>query len=198
MNLLRCYQRYLILLVLLFFSAMTGGCASTTTGTFHINENVDFSYIKRVAVLPFENLTDDRNAAEVVRQLVVSEFLASGLVDVVYTGDVMAALKRQNIKDVTSLDTRQIRALGKDLKVQAVIVGTVEKYGEVRMGTITAPEVTITLMMAETDAGSIIWSVTKTRGGAGFLARHFGARPETLSETTLKVVRDAVQTLYAY
>ncbi|HHN65961.1 MAG TPA: hypothetical protein ENK09_11420 [Nitrospirae bacterium] len=197
MRSLRRCERYLVILLFLA-SVLVSGCASTTTGTFHISENVDFSYIKRVAVLPFENLSDDKNAAEIVRQLVISELLASGLVEVVYSGDVMAALKRLNIKETTSLSTRQLRAIGKDLNVQAVIVGTVEKYGEVRMGTISAPEVTITLMMAETEAGSIIWSVTKTRGGAGFMARHFGARPETLSETTLRVVRDAVQTLYSY
>ena len=51
-------------------------------------------------------------------------------------------------------------------------------------------------MMADTSSGSIIWSVTKTRGGAGFMARHFGARADTMSEAVLKVVREAIQTLY--
>ncbi len=174
------------------------GCSSTTPPVVHISPDVDMSFIKRVAVLPFKNLSEDRNAGEIVREMVINELLASGLVDVAYTGDVMAAMKRQRIKDPTSLSSKQIRRLAKDLKVQAVIVGTVSKYGMVRLGSISAPEVTITLMMADAGSGSIIWSVTLTRGGAGFMARHFGAKADTLSETALKVVREAILTLYEY
>jgi hypothetical protein len=65
-----------------------------------------------------------------------------------------------------------------------------------RIGNITAPEVTITLMMADTSSGSVIWSVTKTGGGANFMARHFGAKSESMSEAVLRVVREAIQTLY--
>jgi hypothetical protein len=38
--------------------------------------------------------------------------------------------------------------------------------------------------------------VTKTRGGADFWAKHFGARADTMSEAALKVVKEAIQTLY--
>jgi TolB-like protein len=164
----------------------------------HIREDVDFSFIKKVAVLPFENNSDNKSAGEIVRQLVISELLASGLVDVVYSGDVMAALKRQDIREITSLTSKQIRNLGKDLKVQAIITGSVNRFGMTRMGKISAPEVTVTIMMADTDTGSIIWSTTVTRGGADFWARHFGTRAETLSETALAVVREAIATLYQY
>jgi hypothetical protein len=72
----------------------------------------------------------------------------------------------------------------------------VEKFGEVRTGNISAPEVTITLMMADASSGSVIWSVTKTGGGASFMARHFGARSDTMSEAVIRVVREAIETLY--
>jgi TolB-like protein len=173
------------------------GCRGTAP-TVHIREDVDFSFIKKVAVLPFENNSENRKAGEIVRQLVISELLASGLVDVVYSGDVMAAIKRQNVRDFTALTSKQIRNLGKDLKVQAVITGAVNRFGMVNIGKISAPEVTITIMMADTDTGSIIWSATVTRGGADFWARHFGTRTETLSETALAVVREAISTLYQY
>jgi hypothetical protein len=52
--------------------------------------------------------------------------------------------------------------------------------------------------MADTSSGSIIWSVTKTRGGADFWAKHFGARADTMSEAALKVVKEAIQTLYKH
>jgi hypothetical protein len=186
----------LIILIVIIISAGCGG--SKGLPDFYINTNIDFSFIKRVAVLPLDNLTNEKFAADTVRQVVISELLASGLVDVECPGDAIAAMEKLNLKKGQSPSAEQIKALGKALKVQAVILGAVNKFGEIRQGNISAPEVAITLMMADTSSGSIIWSVTKTRGGAGFMARHFGARSETMSETVLAVVREAIRTLYAY
>jgi len=159
---------------------------------------VDFSTIKRVAVVSFENMSNDKSADEIVKYMVMNELLISGLVDVVVPGEVKAALNKLDIKSDSSLSAEQIKALGRELKVQAVFFGSVFKYGETRYGNISVPEVSINFMMAETFGGNIVWSVTRTRGGAGFMARHFGARTETLTETAMSVVRDAVQTLATY
>ena len=194
MNLLKKHMLAWILLTMFIVS----GCGGKGVPSFYINPDFDFSFVKRVAVLPLDNLTNEKFAADAVRHVVISELLASGLVDVVVPGDAVAAVDNLKLKPGQSLNADQIKALGKSLKVQAVIIGAVEKYEEARMGNISAPEVTITLMMADTSSGSIIWSVTRTRGGADFWARHFGARSETMSETTLKVVREALHTLYKY
>ncbi len=172
---------------------LSGGCRSTGP-TFHIREDIDYSFIKKIAVLPLDNLSTDKAAGEIVRQLVISELLASGLVDVVVPGEVISALTALNIKSISSLNEEHIKALGKALKVQAVIMGAVEQYGEAKFGNISAPELTITLMMADASSGNIIWSVTKTGGGAGFMARHFGAKSKTMSETVISVVREAIRT----
>ena len=37
-----------------------------------------------------------------------------------------------------------------------------------------------------------------TRGGLDFMARHFGAKSETMSEVVQGVVREAIQTLVEY
>ncbi len=194
MNLLKKYTVVWIFVTMFICS----GCGGKGVPSYYINPDVDFSFIKRVAVLPMDNLTNDRSAADIVRHVVISELLASGLVDVVVPGDAIAAVENLKLKPGQSLSAEQIKILGKALKVQGVILGAVEKYGEAKMGNISAPEVTITLIMSDTNSGSIIWSSTRTRGGANFWARHFGARAETMSETTLNVVREALHTLYKY
>jgi len=163
-----------------------------------MRQDYDFSFIKKVAVLPLQNITTDKFAGDVIRQVVISELLASGLVDVVVPGEAEAAINKLGIRRTESLNTEQIKALGNALKVQAVVFGSVDKFGEVRTGNISAPEVTITLLMADAISGSIVWSVTKTGGGVSFMARHFGSRSETMSETVLRVVREAIQTLITY
>ena len=181
------------LAVVLFISC---GCAGRGTPSFYIRQDYDFSYIKKVAVLPLDNLTNEKFAADAVRQVVICELLSTGLVDVAVPGEAEAAVDKLGLRSIKTLNAEQIKSLGNALKVQAVAFGSVEKFGEVRIGNISAPEVTITLMMADTTSGSIVWSVTKTGGGASFMARHFGARSETMSEAVIRVVREAIETLY--
>ncbi|MBE0425681.1 MAG: hypothetical protein IBX72_03435 [Nitrospirae bacterium] len=190
------YLKQLFTLSVIFL--LISACGGRGSPSFYINQDIDFSFFKRVAVLPLENFTNEKFAGEAVRQVVISELLASGLVDVVCPGDVNTAFETLKIKSGQSPNAEQIKTVGKTLNVQAVIMGAVNKYGEIREGNISAPEVSITLMMADTGSGSIIWSVTKTRGGASFLAKHFGARADTMSEAVLKVVRAAIHTLYEY
>lgn len=191
---LKYEKRYYLIIALLFVSLFISSCR-TAANPYHLREDVDFSFIKKVAVMPVENMTVDKFAPEIVRQAVITELLATGAVDVVVPGDVMYAIDRLGIKNPALPSVEQIKNLGKALQVQGLILGSVDRYGEERYGNITAPSVSITLMMADTSSGSIIWSVTKSRGGASFAARHFGARADTLSETVVKVVREAIYTL---
>ncbi len=185
------YYVPVLFLALLFIS----GCRSGSVPSYHVSEDIDFSFYKRVAVMPLHNMTNEKYAGDIVRQLVMSELLASGLLDVVVPGEVMSAVNELGIKTVTSLNAAEIKSLGNALEVEAIIMGSVEEYGMVKAGSGSAPQVTITLMMADTATGSIVWSITKTRGGDSFMARHFGARHETISETVLVLVREAIQTL---
>ncbi len=188
-----------ILLVAVFSLVLvTLGCQKKVEPNYYINPDIDFSFFKRVAVMPLDNLTNEKSAGEIVRQVVISELLASGLVDVVIPGEVMAAINELGIQNISSLNARQISALGKVLDVEAIILGSVEEYGESRTGNISTPEVTISLLMTDAGTGNVIWSITSTHGGASFMARHFGAKSKTLSETVMSVVREAVQTLAEY
>jgi TolB-like protein len=187
-------KRY-VLSGMLCILAFASGCGGSKVPTYHVSQDVDFSYIKKVAVLPFENLTNERSAGEVVRDVVVSELLAPGLADVVLPGEVASAVDKMGIRAGQTLNAEQLKTLGKTLNVQAFILGTVLKFGETRTGSVSVPEVSITLMMADAASGSIIWSVTKTTSGAGFMAAHFGAKYDTMSESVLKLVREALGTL---
>ncbi len=193
MNLWKKYILTLMMLIML----MVSGCRSNAP-FYHINPDVDFSFFKNVAVLPLDNLTNNKAAGQIIKQVVISELLASGLVDVVIPGEVMSAISELDIQNISSLNKNQIRALGNALNVEAVIMGSVDQFGDVKSGSMSAPEVTITLMMAEVESGNIIWSITLTRGGLDFMARHFGAKSETMSEVVQGVIREAIQTLVEY
>ncbi|TSA07106.1 MAG: hypothetical protein D4R73_10250 [Deltaproteobacteria bacterium] len=183
-------------IICLLLACICFGCARAPKPSFYIRQDFDFSFIKKVAVLPFDNLTNEKFAAERIRRLVINQLLASGLMDVVVSGDVAAALKTAHVESATALPPQQIREIGKALNAQAVLAGSVERYEEPKSGAFDAPEVSLTLVMAETDSGSIVWSVNASTGGAGFGTRHFGARADTISEASEKVVKKAIGALY--
>lgn len=187
-----------MLLIAAVAAILTGGCRSAPATPYHIAENFDFSSIKKVAVLPFDNLTNDKTAGDAVRQVVINELLITGLMDVSVPGDAVAAVEKAGVRNIAALDSDKMKTIGNNLKVQGLILGSVERYGEIRSGTFTAPEVTVTLMMADVTSGSIVWSVTKTHVGDSFVARHFGSRSDSMSEAMIRVVRDAVRTLTRY
>jgi hypothetical protein len=106
------------------------GCRSGVTD-FHLREDTDFSFIKKVAVVPFENYTSEKTAGEVARQAVINELLLSGAVDVVFPGDTLTAYEKTRATGPFSLTSDQIKNLGNTLKVEAIIFGTVNRFGEI-------------------------------------------------------------------
>ena len=115
-------------LLLLAGQLCLAGCAGRIPATEFTNPRFDFSYVERVAVLPFENLSNDRQAGMRATRLMITELLASGAVDVVEPGEVETALAKLQVGlpgRSAQPSTEQILSLGRTLRVQAVIVGTV-------------------------------------------------------------------------
>ncbi|MFO0982313.1 MAG: CsgG/HfaB family protein, partial [Planctomycetota bacterium] len=127
-------------------------CASAPS--IYVHPNTDLSMVHRVAVLPMDNLTTDRFAAERVRQVLVIELLAQGAFDVVEVGEVNRVLRARNIDNPANLGPEQIKALGNELKVQALLIGSVIDYGEHRSGTFTAPEIAVAMRLVDVDSGT--------------------------------------------
>lgn len=159
------------------------------------NPKIDFSFVERVAVLPFENYSNDTAAAARVSRLMVTELLATGAVDVVEPGEVNAATVKFGTGRSQRPSTEQIVELGRTLGVQAVIAGAVLQSEVLRSGSAGIPAVTVDAQLIETESGAIIWSATHTEKGSVASARLLGNEGEPLSVTTRRCVRRLVETL---
>lgn len=173
------------------------GCAGGGLPASYIHPNFDISFYKRLAILPFQNLSRDQFAGARVRELVLSEFL---LVDfeVLEPGLTDRTLARMGVAPGVALTPEEIKKLGQELKVQGLIVGTVEIYDEHRMGGVTVPEVSVELRLLDVESALTVWSVAVTEGGVGVGTQLFGLRAKTLSEAARTVVRRAVDSLFYY
>jgi TolB-like protein len=177
---------------------LVAGCAGKVKTTRFLHPEFDFSYVERVAVLPFENLSADRNAGARASRLAVTELLATGAVDVVEPGEVRAALGRipgAQSGRVVIPSSEQVATLGQELHVQGLIMGTVTQSEVIRSGAVGMPVVTLDMRMVETDTGETIWASTHTEKGSTVSAKVLGTGGEPISQTTRRCVKTLIRGL---
>jgi len=176
----------------------TFACRSSLPTTEFTNSAFDFSFVQTVAVLPFDNLSQDREAGTRVSRLMITELLASGAVDVVEPGQVNAALSKiPGLQRVgpPSLSTQDIITLGTDLGVQALILGTVTQSEVTRSGAVQRPIVSIDARMVETETGKAVWAATHTETGSTLSAKVLGTGGKPMADTTRRTVQGLLVTL---
>lgn len=184
--------------LLLILPLLAHGCGGGMKATRFANPNFNFGFVERVAVLPFENHTNDRQAGPRATRLTITELLASGALDVVEPGEVQAALNKVTgtaLGRTVSPSTEQVVALGQALGVQALVMGTVTQSENLRSGSVPVPVVTLDLRMVEIETGATVWAATHSEKGGTVSARVLGTGGEPIAETTRACVQGALATL---
>jgi TolB-like protein len=170
------------------------GCSGIGPTTF-IHAGFNFGFVERIAVVPFENLSKDQGAGYRVTRFFVSELLAAEAFDVVEPGEVSRVLESHGIVRVAELTPEQTLEIGKELNVQALILGSIAESSTARSGSGTVATVTVIARMVEAEKGVTVWSTTHTKGGRGFWSSLFGTADKSRSEVTRRCVEEAVGTL---
>lgn len=185
------------MLPLLFLGATALGACTTTeqAGSLYVHPSADWSTYTRLAVLPLDNLTTERFASERVREVLNVEINAQGLFEAVDLGEVNRVMRTQGIVNVNEIGPEQAAAVGLELGVQALLLGSVMEFSQRRTGTITTPDVAISLRLLDVETGIVIWAVTDARAGAKLSTRLFGVGEESQTTATVRLVRDTLQTL---
>ncbi|HEX3108585.1 MAG TPA: hypothetical protein VHU41_05790 [Thermoanaerobaculia bacterium] len=179
--------------LLLLVTAMFSACRTSTQQTSYVHKNADLGAITKVAVLPFDNLSQDRAAADKVQKIFYLELLSLDVFEIAEPGQVTKVMRSQSSAD--ALGPADYEKIGKDLGVDAVFVGSVVDFAETHTGATPTPEVTIQLRLIETHSGSTVWSTGRSRSGASFSTRLFGVGGESMTQAARKVVRAELGTL---
>jgi hypothetical protein len=180
---------FIFAVMLLFF-----GCGGPMA---YIHPTADLTYIKRVAVVPFQNLTQERHAEGKLMNVVATEILRRGVFDVVEFGEVAKVLKEEGYKDkegVISKNTAE-RA-GKRLNIQAFIIGAVEEYGVPRSGGKSYAVVSASLKLVDARSYTILWEATHAVKGGTVLDRLFGIGKKTTTDLCRELVVEMFDTLF--
>lgn len=156
--------------------------------------DIEVKNLKRIAILPLENLTPNKYADKKIRNLLIMDLLERD-VNVIEPGEVTRVLRELKIRSVESISAGDMQSLGDMLKVDVILKGSVGTFEMKKGVAIEYPEVSIHLMLIDTKSGQILWSAWHTSGGASFWTRHFGAEGATLDETAGKVIKEVFDSL---
>lgn len=180
-------------LAVYFLLFLLAGCAST--GDNYIDKNMDFGAIRTVAVMPFQNLTNEDQAAERVRDTFIGMLMSTEAVYVIPTGEVARGISRAGVRSPSTPSTEEVARLKDIVKVDAIITGSLKEYGVVRSGTTSANVVSASVQMIETQTGKVVWTASSTKGGISIWDRLFGGGGEPMNDITEVVVRDLINKL---
>lgn len=172
----------------------TGGCGSGASR--FVRDDVDFSFIRRVAVYPFYNLSQDVFGGQRVQSVFLTELLERGEVEVIDRGEVLASVTEMKIHPDAVLSPEQVQALGRDLEADAIFFATVEEYGTERGGANPTQVVTATYQLCETQTGRVVWSSQVRTDGASLGRRLFGGGSASSFAVARENVRAALGTLF--
>jgi TolB-like protein len=180
-------------IVITFTLILLAGCATEDVFT---DPNMDFGSLRTVAILPFENHTQDDFAAARVRDAFANMLLATGAVYVLPPGEVARGLGTIGRLPREGPSSDQIKQLAAALEVDAVITGVVSEYGPVRSGAASANVISVSVQMIEKSSGVVVWSASSTKGGISIVDRLFGGGGAPMNTVTEKAVNDLLDKLF--
>ncbi len=171
--------------------------ASCGSNRMYVNDEADFGFYSRVAVVPFSNLTTDKNASDKVTSSFVTELLMLNTVSVANMGDVekvvKAVVKQDMVNALDELTSEQAMAIGEQAQVEGIFVGAVKDFTMVRSGQDEFPLVAVIVRFIDCQTGRVVWSYETTRkGGPKFPVFSFG-ETHTLGAMTTKVCHEVAE-----
>jgi hypothetical protein len=175
----------------LVFLAGCGGMGPTK----FIHPGFDFSFIEKIAVVPFENLSNDQAAGAKATRYFTTALLATEAFEVLEPGEVSASLEKFGLVSTAQLTDEQVITLGQELGVQAVFLGTLSEATSMRSGATTVNVVTVVVRLLETETGATVWSATNTEDSSSFWSSLFGTGQKTPSEVMRRCIDGCLDTL---
>lgn len=173
---------------------LTAGCGGSGTTKF-VHPEFDFSFVESVGVVPFENLSENQGAGGQATRYFTSSLFAAEAFHVVEPGEVARALEKQGLVRTAQLTEDQIIAVGRDLDVQGLFLGTVSESSTLRTGSSTVSVVTVVVRLVETETGATVWSATRSESSSGFWSTLFGTAQKARAEVMRSAIDGCLDTL---
>jgi curli biogenesis system outer membrane secretion channel CsgG len=168
------------------------GCAAP--GRFYLNGEADMAFYKKVAVLPFANLTPDHFAGERVTRMFVTELVIADRFQIADPGEVRAVLERTGGLPTFegTYDPKKLKDAAVEVGANGLIRGAVSEY---QMTGSTSgsqrPSVAFDVEMVDVATGNVVWKASISKRGKTRIPI-LGGGTATLSRLTEDACREVV------
>jgi TolB-like protein len=175
----RTKKRNVILVILCMLFAFPG-CAKKAPQTF-LRPEFNLEYLRKVAVLPFEDNAENPSMATRCRQITITQILSSGLFDAVDKMQVDSVLRDEAVQPGTPINATTLRRLGQLLGVQGFLVGSLD--------------ITLTLRLIDSESGLVLWQASGRDSGYSWWDRLFGLGGKDSFQVTQELIRRLLRTI---
>ncbi|RJQ17715.1 MAG: hypothetical protein C4560_08375 [Nitrospiraceae bacterium] len=146
---------------------LLAGCG-TSMKPFRSNEFKREGNVK-IAILPFDNLSDTQGAGKIMEDYVLVELLKHSPINIIEPGEVASVLSQERIRLATSISRETVNKIGKRLGAGLLIIGVVHEY-DMQLatgagGSGQVPAIAVSLRIIDADTGNIVWAVSAPRRG---------------------------------
>jgi TolB-like protein len=151
--------------------------------------------LERVVVLPFRNQTPRPGAGQTASELVTWCLHAAAPLAVVEAGEASRRLLASGWRTGAPVSEGEVRTLGAGLEVDAVLMGTVERWESGGMGGAQPPRVALTLRLLDAADGGILWAAQHERRGDETRLFYEAGNVRLVEELAARAAFEALQTL---
>lgn len=142
----------------------------------------------KIAVLPFENLTNYPNAGRIAADLFGTELYNRDLFKLQEETETRRALAELNINPDDLASVAGAQQAAELLEVDAVLIGSVSEFGY-QQGLREEPVVGVNARLVRRKDGAVLWAASHSELGGGYLQRG------SLNATAQVVIRRMVESL---
>ncbi len=170
--------------------------ACSTPLYYYRSDTEKLSGVRKVAVLPFRNISSRREAGKIITNLFIEELFNSGLYQIEDMGNISEFFIRQRIRKKGELDLDTIKMLGVQFHLDAVILGVVEEYYQMEGGRReVCPQVGLSARMIDVKDGRILWKSHHRASGDDHIIVFNWGRVRTATLLARKVIREMIVAL---
>lgn len=121
--------------------------------------------VKHIAILPFENLSENSTAARTLGEFLKKELSAKGWLNIKEGDIVEEFLAKRRIRYTGGITKVMAKEMGKTLGVDAVMVGSINQFSDLG----DKVNVGVTVRLIGTNDGKMIWADTLSYTGHDFV-----------------------------
>lgn len=176
---------------------LLAGCAAPVR--LFVNDQADMTYYRRIAVLPFTNLSPDRFAGDRVTRAFITELIIAKRFEVIEPAEFAASLEKVGGEPSVEgrYDPDKLKEAAAKAEATGIIRGAVTEYSTQRAGGDDFPAVSFDVELLDAATQKIVWRISINRRGHGRVPVLGGPGERTFGRLTQSACAEAVAHLRA-